>query len=147
MRLTSILVLPVLFALQPNGSIVSALPLGDPSLNEIRASDYACFNTGPGQSKCQECKSNGNGNYVKCITEPPGVKVLSRYVNAQTHDGPNTILEDEQCPGIARTYPDADCEQEVLDTDTCGRTWSQAKYNGTTERECPAPTEGPPKGL
>ncbi len=146
MRLTSILVLPVLFALQPNGSTATALPLGDDFLHEIQASDFTCFNTTTVSSLCQQCKSNGNGNYVKCDTEPDNTKGLVRYVNANLHDGPKTVQDTETCPGDAITYPDPDCEMNVIDSDPCERTYKTARYTGTTEVTCPAPEEGPPKG-
>ncbi len=139
MRFATILVLPLMAVLVPRTSTVEPRLLGNYALSGISAFENditTCFNTADAISTCSRCVSNGNGAFVKC-GEPDGVKKRSPYVNAETHDGPQTTEEEKACLGIAKTYPDEDCLLESTDEDACGRSYTTVKNVGNTAVQCP----------
>jgi len=85
---------------------------------------------------CNECLSNGNGNYIKCTSS--GWDVMPAYQQGM-HPASHYQFDETACGLDAVTYSDSDCNGSTLGVPVpCGRNFTAATWLGFSwEVSCP----------
>jgi hypothetical protein len=86
-------------------------------------SDQWCVTIQPDGPHCNQCLSNGNGNYVKCRSISFDWKPV--YISSQS-PALHWQFDEVGCGDMADTYVASDCSGTAFDTDPCGRQYTAA---------------------